>query len=262
MLLSGPRYTSSKTDQIHWMYSKPIQPDQGKWLRRDGMHQARQGQQNSHLTMPTSIIEEQGWYYPGSTTSTPTTGYGTSKWQRRLQHAHNHTRSRAWHGFCFEVEVDFHDHIHPCYGWPLDSLPSACHCGEKFSVDPVQICKLSGFIHMHHDEVNDFLAACIKSWTMMWRWSQCYNLLPESISTAVLPTLSPMLEWTSNWGGFWIQSRNVFLNTRVFYSHASSYRSRPFHVSVSPAREDKEMWVWRESSRSGAGELYTNSIFS
>ena len=96
MLLSDPRYTGSKTDQIHWMYSKPIQPDQGKWLRCDGMHQARQGQQNSHLTMPTSIIEEQGWYYPGSTTSTPTTGYGTSKWQRRLQHAHDHTRSRAW----------------------------------------------------------------------------------------------------------------------------------------------------------------------
>ena len=35
-------------------------PDQGKWLGCDGKHQARQRQQNTHLTMPTSIIEGQG----------------------------------------------------------------------------------------------------------------------------------------------------------------------------------------------------------
>ena len=68
----------------------------------------------------------------------------------------------AEHGFCFEVKADFHDHIRPRYGWPLNRLPAFCPSGERFTVDHAQICKLAGFIHMRHDEVTDFLASCMK----------------------------------------------------------------------------------------------------
>ncbi len=32
----------------------------------------------------------------------------------------------AEHRFCFDVKADFHDHVHLCYCWPLDNLPSGC----------------------------------------------------------------------------------------------------------------------------------------
>ena len=68
----------------------------------------------------------------------------------------------AEHGFFFDVKADFHDHVHLRYGWPLDNLPSICPCGERFTVDHAQTCKLSGFIHMRHDDPTDFLASCLK----------------------------------------------------------------------------------------------------
>ena len=68
----------------------------------------------------------------------------------------------AEHGFFFEVKSDFHDHIHLRYCWPLDNLPLTCPCGSDFNVDHVQICKLSGFIHKHHDDPTAFLAKCTK----------------------------------------------------------------------------------------------------
>ena len=66
------------------------------------------------------------------------------------------------HGLFFEVKSDFHDHVHLCYCWPLANLPPTCLCGSRFTVDHAQICKLSGFIHMRHDDPTRFLAKCMK----------------------------------------------------------------------------------------------------
>ena len=68
----------------------------------------------------------------------------------------------AEHGVFFDVKADFHDHIHLRYCWPLDNLPSICSCGERFTVDHAEICKLSDFIHMRHNDPTDFLASCMK----------------------------------------------------------------------------------------------------
>ena len=45
---------------------------------------------------------------------------------------------------------------------PLDNLPPFCPCAEWFTVDYAQICKLSGFIHMCHDDPTHFLVTCMK----------------------------------------------------------------------------------------------------
>ena len=66
------------------------------------------------------------------------------------------------HGFFLEVKSDFHDHVHLRYCWPLDNLPPTCPCDANFSVDHAQICKLSGFIHMRHNDPTTFLAQCMK----------------------------------------------------------------------------------------------------
>lgn len=51
------------------------------------------------------------------------------------------------HGF-FEVKSDFHDHVPFHYCWPLDNLPRTCPCDSNFTIDHVQIHKLSGFINL------------------------------------------------------------------------------------------------------------------
>ena len=133
----------------------------------------------------------------------------------------------AEHGFFFDAKADFHDHVHLRYCWPLDNLPSNCPCGERFTVDHAQICKLSGFIHMRHDDPTNFLASCMK---------EVHN------DVEVEPKLQPLTgesfqHRTANTDsdaradirvrGFWTQSRNAFFDTRVFYPHARSYRSKP-----------------------------------
>ncbi len=65
----------------------------------------------------------------------------------------------AEHGFFFDAKADFHDHVHLRYCWPLDNLPSFCPCGDRFTVDHAQICKVSSFIHMRHNDPTDFLAS-------------------------------------------------------------------------------------------------------
>ena len=116
----------------------------------------------------------------------------------------------AEHGYFFDVKADFHDHIHLRYCWPLDNLPSICPCGERFTVDHAQICKLSGFIHMRHDDPTVFLASCMK---------EVHN------NVEVEPKLQPLTGETSRHRtantdpdaradirvrGFWTQSNNAF----------------------------------------------------
>ena len=135
----------------------------------------------------------------------------------------------AEHGFFFDVKADFHDHIHLRHCWPLENLPSSCPCGERYTVDHAQICKMSGFIHMRHDDPTDFIASCMK---------EVYN------DVEVEPKLQPLTGesfWhcTTNtdpdaradiWvRGFWTQGRNAFFGTRVFYPYARSYQSKPLN---------------------------------
>ena len=68
----------------------------------------------------------------------------------------------AEYGFFFDFKADFHYHIHLRYCWPLDNMPSSCPCEELYIVENAQICKMSGFIHMRHDDTTDFLASSMK----------------------------------------------------------------------------------------------------
>ncbi len=121
------------------------------------------------------------------------------------------------------------DHINLRYCWPLENLPTTCPgpCGESYTVHHSQICKLSGFTHMRHNDTTNFLASCMKE-------------IHNDVETE--PKLQPLTgeslrHRTANTDhdaradirvrGFWIQGRNAFFDTRVFYPHARSYRSKP-----------------------------------
>ena len=146
----------------------------------------------------------------------------------------------AEHGFFFDAKADFHDHVHLRYCWTLDNLSSFCPCGERFTVDHAQICKVSGFIHMRHNDPTDFLASCMKA---------VYN------DVEVEPKLQPLTgkllrHCTANtvhdaradirvWG-FWTKSSNAFFDTRVFYPYARCYRSKPLKSLLRKMEGDKK----------------------
>lgn len=130
------------------------------------------------------------------------------------------------HGFYFDVKSDFHDHVHLRYCWPIDNLPSTCPCGARYSVQHAQICKLAGFIHMRHDDTTNFLAKCLKV---------VHN--DVEVEPPLLPltgetfrhrsaNIQPDARADIRVRGFWTASQNAFFDTKVFYPHAPSYRSR------------------------------------
>ena len=130
------------------------------------------------------------------------------------------------HGFFFEVKSDFHDHVHLRYCWPLDNLPSTCPCGSDFTIDHAQICKLSGFINMRHDDPTTFLAKCMKEVHHDVELEPPLQPLTGETLRHLTANSEPDARADIRVRGFWTDGRNAFFDTRVFYPHAPSYRSR------------------------------------
>ena len=130
------------------------------------------------------------------------------------------------HGFFFEVKSDFHDHVHLRYCWPLANLPPTCPCGSRFTVDHAQICKLSGFIHMRHDDPTRFLAKCMKEVHNDVELEPSLQPLTGETLHHQTANTEPDARADIRVRGFWTDGRNAFFDTRVFYPNAPSYRSR------------------------------------
>ena len=126
----------------------------------------------------------------------------------------------AEHGFFFDAKADFIDHVHLRYSWPLDNLPSFCPCGERFTVDHAQICKVSGFIHMRHNDPTDFLASYMKEvHNDVEVEPKLQPLTGESLRHRTANT-DPDARADIRVRGFWTQGSNAFFDTQVFYPHA------------------------------------------
>ena len=129
------------------------------------------------------------------------------------------------HGFCFDVKSDFHDHVHLRYCWPLDNLPPTCPCGANFTIDHAQICKLSGFIHMRHNDPTTFLAQCMKEVHQDVELEPPLQPLNGETFRHLTANTEPDARANIRVRDFWTNSRNAFFDTRVFYPHARSYQS-------------------------------------
>ena len=122
----------------------------------------------------------------------------------------------AEHGFFFDAKADFIDHVHLRYSWPLDNLPSFCPCGERFTVDHAQICKVSGFIHMRHNDPTDFLASCMKEvHNDVEVEPKLQPLTGESLRHRTANT-DPDARADIRVRGFWTQGSNAFLTLGFF----------------------------------------------
>ena len=146
----------------------------------------------------------------------------------------------AEHGFFFDVKADFHDHVHLRYCWPLDNLPSNCPCGERFTVDHAQICKLSGFIHMRHNDPTDFLASCMKEVHNDVEVEPKLQPLTGELFRHRTTNTDPDARADIRVRGFWTQGSNAFFDTRVFYPYARCYRSKPLKALFQKMEGDKK----------------------
>ncbi len=196
--------------------------------------------------------------------------------QRRLPEAQQHAMAQsrekggsstlttipvAEHGFSFDAKADFLDHIHLRYCWPLENLPSNCPCGERFTVDHAQICKLSGFIHMRHDDTTYFLASCMKEiHNDVEVEPKLQPLTGESFRHSTANT-DPDARADIRVRGFWTQGSNAFFDTRVFYPHARCYRSKPIKSLFRKMEGDKRR-EYGERIREVEHGSFTPLVFS
>ena len=144
------------------------------------------------------------------------------------------------HGFFFEVKSDFHDHVHLRYCWPLDNLPPTCPCGSDFTIDHAQICKLSGFINMRHDDPTTFLAKCMKEAYHDVELEPPLQPLTGETLRHLTANSEPDARADIRVRGFWTDGRNAFFDTRVFYPHAPSYWSRGLQSLYRKFESDKK----------------------
>ena len=123
-------------------------------------------------------------------------------------------------------KTEYRDSMLLRYGWPIPDLPSKCACGQVFSVDHSQMCKVGGFIHMRHDGVRDLLAAEMK---------KVFNDVETEPPLAPLTgeILYPRSANTDEQAradirarGFWNRQQCAYFDVRVFYPNAQSYRHR------------------------------------
>ena len=167
----------------------------------------------------------------------------------------------AEHGFSFNVKGDFHDHIHLRYCWPLENLPSNCPCGERFTVDHAQICKLSGFIHMRHDDPTNFLASCMKEVHNDVEVEPKLQPLTGESFRHLIANTDPDARADIRVRGFWTQGSNAFFDTRVFYPHARCYRSKPLKSLFRKMEGDKRR-EYGERIREVEHGSFTPLVFS
>ena len=149
---------------------------------------------------------------------------------------------------CFYFH-DFHDHIRLRYCWPLDNLPVSCPCGARFNVDHAQICKLSGFIHVRHNDPTDFIATCMKEVHHDVELEPLLQpLTGEQLHLRTANTDSGARA-DLRVKGFWTDSRNAFFDTRVFIPMRQAIGPDLFHHCTGGSKEKKNVSMVSASMR-------------
>ena len=177
--------------------------------------------------------------------------YGPNTWEEGLSTLT--TIPIVKHRFFFDGKADFHDYIHLCYGWPLDSLPFIFPCGKWFTVDHAQIFKLSGLIYMWHDDTH---VGSDSQWTMprsanypvnphaTW-W---YNQFPRFVH-------EKSLQWCWSWAKVATSNREIF---QLWYcQHWPKCQSgHSFEGVLNP---QQKRTLWHEGVLSPRAKLYVQA---
>ena len=109
------------------------------------------------------------------------------------------------------------------YDWQISDIPSACVCGDVFDVDHAIVCRRGGFIIQRHNELRDLEAEMVK---MVCNDVQIEPVLQEIHGEVLTPGTNRAADarLDIHARGFWDRQGSAFLDVKVCYPNAESYR--------------------------------------
>ena len=111
---------------------------------------------------------------------------------------------------------EFRDAVKLRYDWEVPDMPSVCVCGGHFNVDHAMICRRSGFVVQHHNELRDLEAEMLR---MVSNGVEIEHVLQEVTGEELNRGAN-----TAPDAGFWERQRLVFFNVSICHPNADSYR--------------------------------------
>ena len=120
------------------------------------------------------------------------------------------------HGSLSLTKLEFVDAFLSRYEWELKRLPHECVCKAKYNIDHALTCKIGGFVTLHHNEIVNVTADMLSM--------VCKDVWKEpALSTK--PGSDDELRADINVRSFWQRLQRAFVDVRVFYPFAPSYRN-------------------------------------
>ena len=118
---------------------------------------------------------------------------------------------------------EFFDAVFLRYVWQLQKLPAECVCHSKFNVDHALCCKVGGFVTLRHNELVNLTADLLSS--------VCNDVSKEPVLQPS-PIKCDELRVDVCARGFWQRMQRTFVDVRVFYPFAPSYRNQTLTTTM------------------------------
>jgi len=144
------------------------------------------------------------------------------------------------YGFSFARKRDFRDLIRMRYKLHIPDLPVECACGEPYSLDHSQTCRMGGFIALRHDEPKNLFGRLA---SRVFRDVEIEpNLDPLSGEELDYKSANRRPDARSDVRvrGFWGNRQDAFFEFRVFNPFASSYASKSVDAMFSSASQARK----------------------
>ena len=126
---------------------------------------------------------------------------------------------------------EFKDAVYLRYAWTPKRLPLECVCGKAYSVDHSLSCKVGGFIHMRHNDLVNLTTDLLTT--------VCKDVEKEPLIQPC-PIKNDELRADIAVRGFWQRSQRAFVDVRVFYPFAPSYRSQSLSATMKSMESKKK----------------------
>ena len=136
------------------------------------------------------------------------------------------------YGFVMNKQ-EFNDAVLLRYNFRLKNVPSACSCGERYTVNHALICKAGGYVSMRHNKLRDLTAELLTV-------AGCKDV---KIEPQLLPLNGEQLPSGSNTSelaqldvsarGVWAPLDRAFFDVRVFHPQAQSNASKSISAMYS-----------------------------
>ena len=147
---------------------------------------------------------------------------------------------------------EFFDAVALRYGFELKRLPHECVCKAKYNIDHALTCKTGGFVTLRHNELVDVTADLLSM--------VCKDVKKEpTLSTA--PNNDEELRADISVRSFWQRLQRAFVDVRVFYPFAPSYRNQSLSTTMK-AMEKQKKRKYNQRILDGENGSFTPLVFT